>query len=105
MKGSYNCDRKELLINFGAAAFKKGRQRLVNSWQFFVLSCLRVNQALGDVAELKRLLLKNEHLSAIPWAIPSGIALATTEALATAEASTATADLSRHLVCHSLSDG
>jgi hypothetical protein len=40
----------------------------------------------GDVAELKPLLLEKEHLSAIPSAI----------ALATAEASLATADLSRH---------
>jgi hypothetical protein len=57
------------------------------------------------VAELKRLLLEKEHLSTIMSAIPSGIALATTEALAAAEPSSATTDLSRHLVGHSLSDG
>lgn len=42
---------------------------------------------LGDVAKLKRLLLEKEPLSAIPTAIPSGIALVTTEALATADLS------------------
>jgi hypothetical protein len=45
---------------------------------------------------VKPQLLEKEPLSAIPSAISSGIALATTEALATAEASSATADLSRH---------
>lgn len=33
-----------LLINFGAATFKEGCQRIVNGKQDFVSSCLRVNQ-------------------------------------------------------------
>ena len=33
-----------LLINFGAASFKKGCKRIVNGPQSFVSSCLRVNQ-------------------------------------------------------------
>jgi hypothetical protein len=75
MKGAwYNRGRKELLINFGAAAFKEGRQRLVNGPQLFVssgadhrlTSCEPglmnksvVNSAMkgvADVAEFKRLL-------------------------------------------------
>jgi iron complex transport system substrate-binding protein len=33
-----------LLINFGAATFKEGCKRIVNGYQDFASSCLRVNQ-------------------------------------------------------------
>jgi hypothetical protein len=71
VEGSYNGDRKELLINFGVTPFKEGCQRLVNGPQFFASSCEpglmnkslvnAVMKDVGDVAELKRLFLEDEQ--------------------------------------------
>jgi hypothetical protein len=61
VKGSYNCDRKELNSGFwagqdGCAKIMARRLRHEDAGPV-----CRVMKGLGDVAELKRLLLEGEH--------------------------------------------
>jgi len=83
LMGSCNYDKKELKSGFcagqnGCALITARPLRNEDAG-----AVCHVMKGVGESAESKRLLLEKEHLSAIP----SGIALATTETVATADLS------------------